>query len=172
MKTEIGEYIVGAHLKIVEGCDVVSYNVRPPGGGHASLGELDVVGFHFGKGIVYVCEVTTHICGVLYKNYDTTVQKVTDKHLRQRAYAQQNLQQFKDIRYQFWSPVVPSGLVKRLHAIRGMEIVVNEAYTSRVDELRARAKKMTEDTNNPFFRTLQILERLRRTTLVDGRIRS
>ena len=30
MKTEMGEYIVGAYLKLVEGCDVVDYNVRPP----------------------------------------------------------------------------------------------------------------------------------------------
>lgn len=28
--TEMGEYVVGAYLKLVEGCDVVDYNVRMP----------------------------------------------------------------------------------------------------------------------------------------------
>jgi hypothetical protein len=41
MRTEVGEYVVGAWLKIGLGCDVVDYNVRPPGGGLNGLGELD-----------------------------------------------------------------------------------------------------------------------------------
>jgi len=32
MLTDIGEFIVGAHLQLVEGCDVIDYNVRPPCG--------------------------------------------------------------------------------------------------------------------------------------------
>jgi len=43
-----GEQLVGAYLKIVEGCDVVSYNVRPPGGGLRGL-ELEKI-----KGLVTV----------------------------------------------------------------------------------------------------------------------
>ena len=42
-------YIVGAYLKLIEGCDVIDYNVRPPGGGMAGLSELDVVGLDFIK---------------------------------------------------------------------------------------------------------------------------
>lgn len=30
MRADIGEQIVGAYLKVIEKCDVVSYNVRPP----------------------------------------------------------------------------------------------------------------------------------------------
>lgn len=49
MATEMGEYLVGAYLKLVEGCDFVDYNVRVPGGGMAGLNELDVVGIHFNR---------------------------------------------------------------------------------------------------------------------------
>jgi hypothetical protein len=47
MATEMGEYLVGAYLKLVLGCGVVDYNARPPGGGLQGLGELDVIGFDF-----------------------------------------------------------------------------------------------------------------------------
>jgi hypothetical protein len=33
IKTDIGEYAVGAYLKIIKKCDFVDYNVRSPGGG-------------------------------------------------------------------------------------------------------------------------------------------
>jgi len=44
MVTDIGEYIVGASLQMLYKCDVVDYNVRPPGGGIRGLSELDVIG--------------------------------------------------------------------------------------------------------------------------------
>jgi len=47
MATEMGEYAVGAYLALVEHCDVVSYNVRRPGGKSEGLNELDVVGLEF-----------------------------------------------------------------------------------------------------------------------------
>ena len=31
MLTDIGEFIVGAHLQLIEECDFIDYNVRPPG---------------------------------------------------------------------------------------------------------------------------------------------
>ena len=59
IKTDIGEYIVGAYLKIIKKCDFVDYNVRPPGGGLEGLNELDVVELDFKNEIAYLCEVTT-----------------------------------------------------------------------------------------------------------------
>ena len=59
IKTDIGEYIVGAYLKITKKCDFVDYNVRPPGGGLEGLNELDVVELDFKNEIAYLCEVTT-----------------------------------------------------------------------------------------------------------------
>jgi len=39
MLTDIGEFIVGAYLQLIEECDVIDYNVRPPGGGLEGLNE-------------------------------------------------------------------------------------------------------------------------------------
>ena len=66
MAPEMGEYLVGAYLKLILECDFVDYGVRVPGGGVQGLNELDVVGIHFDKKTAYLCEVTTHIRGLLY----------------------------------------------------------------------------------------------------------
>lgn len=66
MVTDIGEYAVGAYLKIELNCDVLDYNVRPPGGGMAGLAEFDVLGFNFSARTAYLCEVTTHLRGLTY----------------------------------------------------------------------------------------------------------
>jgi len=86
MLTNIGEYIVGAYLKLKLGCDFVDYNVRPPGGGLEGLHELDVIGLDFKNSIAYLCEVTTHIRGTLYRDNRTTVERVKKKHERQKEY--------------------------------------------------------------------------------------
>ena len=78
IKTDIGEYAVGAYLKIIKKCDFVDYNVRSPGGGLEGLNELDVVGLDFKNKTAYLCEVTTHIRGVLYKDNITTVNKINN----------------------------------------------------------------------------------------------
>ena len=49
IKTDIGEYIVGAYLKIIKECDFVDYNVRPPGGGLEGLNESNIVGLDYKK---------------------------------------------------------------------------------------------------------------------------
>jgi hypothetical protein len=62
----------------------------------------------------------------------------------------------------FWSPRVPRGrLLEALKTIEGLELVANADYTARVEELRGLARKTKDDTGNPFFRTLQLLECLR-----------
>jgi hypothetical protein len=162
MATEMGEYIVGAYLKLVLECDVVDYNARPPGGGLKGLGELDVIGFSFGKRIAYLCEVTTHLDGLLIgANATATIQKLADKHVRQRAYANEYLNDFEH-RFMFWSPVVRPGLVPPLKQLSGFELFINEQYAAAVDRLREKARNSTADANNPAFRVLQILEHLRR----------
>lgn len=163
MKTEMGEYIAGCYLKLVLDCDVVDYNVRFPGGGLKGLNELDVVGFRFSDKTAFVCEVTTHIRGVLYKNNSTTVKKIIEKHRVQKKYADKRLRLFRNKRYMFWSPVVPKGYItSHLAKIRDLELIINSDYASCVDELRDKARSLTHDVGNPFFRALQILEHLRR----------
>ena len=162
MTAEMGEYVVGAYLKLEEQCNFVDYNVRPPGGGLEGLKELDVVGFNFSSGTAYLCEVTTHIRGLLITNNQQTVKRVKEKYQRQQDYAKQYLRNFKTHRYMFWSPVVPKGyLTKNLGEIEGLELILNSKYRECVTQLRHRAQCELQDTGNPFFRSLQILEHLR-----------
>ena len=162
MVTEVGEYLVGAYLKLCLGCDFVDYNVRPPGGGLEGLEELDVLGLNFDQDAAYLCEVTTHIGGLLYVSNTETIARIKKKHRRQKQYARKYLCKFGHVHYMFWSPVVPKGALTRgLATIRGLEVVINGDYKQRVDELRDLARETTHDTKNPVFRTLQILEHLR-----------
>lgn len=159
MKTEIGEYVVGAYLKLILECDVVDYNVRQRGGGLAGLGELDVIGLRFRDKTAFICEATTHITGMLIKTAAETVKKVKEKHARQIEYASSNLKDFPTIHYMLWSPRVNSReMLAGFRQIDGIEFVINNDYARKVEELRELAANMTGDTNNPFFRTLQILE--------------
>ena len=163
MKTDVGEYIVGAYLKIITACDVIDYNVRVPGGGLEGLNELDVIGLDFKSQTAYLCEVTTHIRGVLYKDNPATIKRIQKKYEHQRRYAERYLTPFPKRHFMFWSPVVPKGIVTNaLEQIEGLELIVNAKYAACIDELKVRAKNTTHDTNNPFFRALQILEHLRR----------
>ncbi len=162
MLTDIGEFIVGAHLQLIEKCDLIDYNVRPPGGGMKGLGELDVVGLNFNSNTAYLCEVTTHIRGLLYKDNQETISKIKKKHKRQKEYADKYLKNFKNHIYMFWSPVVPVGyLTKHLSEIENLEIIINGEYKNRIEELRLLAKDTTYDARNPFFRMLQIMEHMR-----------
>ena len=162
MAAEMGECVVGAYLKLEEGCDFVDYNVRPPGGGLEGLQELDVVGLNFKSETAYLCEVTTHIRGLLYVDNRTTVERVENKYRRQRRYADHYLGNFATHRFMFWSPVVPVGyLTENLDRMEGLELVINARYRERVDRLRERARVEAQDTGNPFFRALQIIEHLR-----------
>lgn len=163
MATEMGEYLVGAYLRVVLGCDVVDYNVRLAGGGSTGQNELDVVGMDFDRGIAYLCEVATHVKGLNYgKGNADTVLQLTKKHDWQRSYASQRLAQFPVHRFMFWSPNVPVGaLTKGLSSIETLELVVNGEYKRRVAELAQCAGRQKEDIGNPAFRLLQVLEALR-----------
>lgn len=162
MLTDIGEFIVGAYLQLIEKCDFIDYNVRPPGGGLKGLGELDVVGLSFKSNTAYLCEVTTHIRGVLYKNNQETVSRIKRKHKRQKEYAKEHLTNFDNHRFMFWSPVVHVGYVtKHLSEIESLESIINGEYKSRIEQLRLLAKDTTHDARNPFFRMLQIMEHMR-----------
>ena len=161
MLTHMGEYLVGSYLKLIEGCDVVDYNVRPPGGGLKGLGELDVIGLNFKTNTAYFCEVTTHITGLLYVNNKETVDRINRKHKRQQEYAKEYRDNFKNHRFMFWSPRVSRGYItENLTKTETLELVINGDYGLKVNELRTLAKTYTHDTQNPFFRTLQILEHM------------
>ncbi len=160
--TDIGEYIVGAYLKLIKKCDIIDYNARPPGGGLKGLEELDVVGLDFKNKTAYLCEVTTHIRGVLYKNNVETIKRIKAKYARQKDYAKKHLKQFPNRHFMFWSPVVPEGYItNNLRKLSGLDLIINKDYSACIEVLRHEAAHTTNDTGNPFFRVLQILEHLR-----------
>ena len=163
MLTDIGEFIVGAYLQLIEKCDFIDYNVRPPGGGLKGLGELDVVGLNFNSSTAYLCEVATHILGLTSnKGNQETVNRIKKKHERQKEYASQHLTNFKKHKFMFWSPVVPVGYItEHINEIESLEAIINGEYKRRIEQLRLLAKNETKDVNNPFFRMLQIMEHMR-----------
>jgi hypothetical protein len=160
MATEMGEYIVGAYLRLVLECDVVDYNARPPGGGLPGLNELDVVGFSFGKRIAYLCEVATHLHGLRGTTAKPIINRLTEKHEWQCRFAKNYLRGFKP-HFMFWSPIAGPILIPELKGIGFDELFINKGYKDAVDKLRTEARKSRADANNPAFRVLQILEHLR-----------
>ena len=162
MSADTGEYFVGAYLKYALHCNLIDYNVRESGGGLKGLGELDVIGYDFKNDVVYLCEVTTHIKGLLYTDIANTIIKIQQKHINQKNYALNNLQRFKNIKYMFWSPYVPvGGITDGLNQISGLDLVINSDYTIKFKELEIIAATQSHPDTNPVFRTLQIMGHLK-----------
>lgn len=168
MKTEIGEYVIGAYLRIIIGCDYVDYNVRPLEEGRGGQGELDVIGVKLEKDKeeIFLCEVSTHLDGLVYGNYKETVERIISKYKRQRDYREKYIPKHFQVHYMMYSPkVLPklNGMLKdeAQKSLKGLKFVINKDYYDMIEELRKRAKKTTKDFGNPFFRTLQVLAHLR-----------
>ncbi|SRR6266571_1523210 len=168
--TEMGEFLVGAWLKVVQKCDFIQYDDRLPGGGMSGLAEIDVIGLKLKSKEAYLCEVTTHVRGLGIKDYPTTKEKLRTKFLSDKKYANEMLKDFPTRHYMFWSPVVPEGkLMLLLNELKkelkeedlDLEIVINRQYAERVERLKNEAHEKHEDTGNPAFRLLQILGHLR-----------
>ncbi len=163
MPVDISEYLVGAYLRLVEKCDCIDYNVRTPDGGREGLNELDVVGINLKTNVAFLCEVTTHIRGLLYKNNQETVHRITKKYKWQQEFAARHLRRFRPI-CQFWSPVVPVGILTRNLAQitdKKLELIVNGEYKRRIEKLEGLAAREHRYSENPAFRLLQILKHLR-----------
>ena len=163
MPAEIGEYVVGAFLRLCEQCDVIDYNARSPEKGVEGMTEIDVIGLRFGDQTAFLCEVATHLDGLNYGSFADTVSRINKKKFdRQRAYAASNLHSFSTHRFMLWSPRVAAGaLTVFFDELQGLELVINKEYTARVEKLRILAKATTKEIGNPFFRSLQLLEHLR-----------
>jgi len=159
---EMGEYLVGAYLKLIEGCDLVDYGVRVPDGGMEGLRELDVVGLRLADRQAFLCEVATHLDGLLYgSGPQETIERIRQKYEHQRDYARRYLASFEP-RFMLWAPVVSRGpLTEGLAAIEGLQLVINGEYKRRVEALLEKAKRERQLTGNPVFRVFQILGALR-----------
>ncbi|HRF95573.1 MAG TPA: hypothetical protein PLZ51_10275 [Aggregatilineales bacterium] len=176
MAKDIGEEIVGAWLRHVEGCDFVQYNVPT----RKKQGEIDVVGLNLQTHIVYVCEVATHTQGLEYTRYGVTntYNGLLKKFNVDIEYAKKYLSEFTQ-KFMFWSPVVrlPVGdatkhnifldlahIQKEVFTTHGVEIemVINENYLNKVNQLKNQSGEETAASEYPVFRMLQIIGSLER----------
>ena len=160
--TEMGEYLVGAYLKLVLDCNLAIYNQRIE-----KQREIDVIGLNTKRSVAYLCEVATHLEGLNYgESNEHTIKTLFKKIKAFHEYGEKNLPGMKTI-CMLWSPYVPVGyLTDSLAEMEKqfnfeVEFVINEKYASEVNELRKRAKKETKKSGEPFYRALQILEHLR-----------
>jgi Holliday junction resolvase-like predicted endonuclease len=162
-----GESLVGSYLHYIVGCQLVLHNTVTPG----EQGELDVIGVQLTDATrtVWFCEVTTHIQGFNYGEFESTVRKVRDKIRRARVFADATFPDHVH-HYEIWSPVVRVGrLTEAFDRLESefseddlnVKFVINERYSQRVRELVEHARKNTSATSEPAYRLLQILTRLR-----------
>lgn len=139
---------------------------------------------------IYVCEVVTHLDGGLYSgspddtdewwmeysntsSYHHSLETLWRKFMDGYRYVDQT---FPDAEYsfQFWAPVVAGGH-KRGYLIQGLdrledefeaetneslELVINEDYSIRIEDLQDEARGDTSNYGSPAFRFIQILENL------------
>jgi hypothetical protein len=160
---DIGESLVGAYLRYVAGCDFVVYGTQTE-----QQGEIDVIGFEITARRVRLCEVATHLDGLLYGNGNAdTAKKIRQKTERAAKFAA-SMFDGQEAVIEWWSPKASPVLVGLLEQIQGehraegmqLEFVVNETYSARVCELMTVAARATSPTPEPFFRALQILTHL------------
>jgi hypothetical protein len=70
---ESGELLVGSYLRLIEQCELVTYNQRSHEEGNQL--EIDVIGVdntEADEQVVYTCEVVTHIDGLHYSGRPDT----------------------------------------------------------------------------------------------------
>lgn len=160
----MGESLVGAYMRYVEEADFVVYGTRTD-----QQGEIDIIAFKQNPPEVILCEVATHLDGLLYgTGYPATAAKVRQKMERAIEFAEQMFSEHQR-RFEWWSPRIQPGLIAQLEPVitdladqgTEVEIITNEIYAARVAALAARAKQDTKATGEPFFRALQILTHLK-----------
>jgi hypothetical protein len=186
---ESGELLVGSYLRLIEKCELVTYNQRSHEEGNQL--EIDVIGVdntESGEQVVYTCEVVTHIDGLLYPGtpdtdrwaeyggdgYQNTLERLWRKFNADREYVTELFDADSYV-FQFWSPVVRGNrdekyLLTGLYDMADefedetgaeLELVINEEYTERMEALREKAGQTEKDYGELGFRILQILEHLR-----------
>ncbi|GMA92886.1 hypothetical protein [Homoserinibacter gongjuensis] len=100
-----------------------------------------------------------HLDGLNYGSYAETAKKIETKIATALAYSRE-IYQNDHPTVEFWAPTVPSGLLDKL-SIPGVEFVVNEGFTGRVNELAALAAGGTKQYGDASFRFLQLLTHLK-----------
>ncbi|MWV64486.1 hypothetical protein GRS48_06560 [Halorubrum sp. JWXQ-INN 858] len=183
---KIGEQLVGAFHKLINECEVVSYNQFSERAGDQM--EVDVLAIKTNEGHqqVYVCEVVTHLDGINYGGspsddywnefgstaYQGTLDTIYQKFIVDHDYVTRVFDNADEYQFQLWSPYVAEGyltsgldqLVERFEQEYGEEIdlKINGTYTEDIEKLRSRAGQETKQRGESAYRLLQILEHMRR----------
>lgn len=166
---DIGESIVGAYMRYIRECEVIVYNTFL----RDRQGEIDVVALKTGTPReVWLCEVTTHIGGMLYvdgEGRDGTISKLRDKLRRAREFASVTFPG-DTLHFEIWSPRVAKGkLTTSFGTLRkeaaelemDLDFIINEDYTEKMRELVEHARRNPSATSEPAYRMLQVLTHLR-----------
>lgn len=171
MAEDIGENLVGSYLRYVAGCQFVVFNTHFPD----EQGEIDVIGLKLGNPReIWLCEVVTHIRGILYGTHGRTVAKIRDKIERARRFADATFPGDTHY-YEIWSPKVPKGRLtadfdelERQYSSAELDLhfIINERYTERIQKLVEHARGNSSATSEQAYRLLQILTRLKGTLRV------
>lgn len=163
-----GELLVGAYLRLITECQLVVYNQHSSHQGNQN--EIDVIGVHTtpsGEQEIYSCEVVTHLNGIGYGNYEESHARLKKKFQHHRREITEIFHSADAYRFQLWSPNVQPGLVTRLEELpeafadtddMTFDLVINEEYTERIDDLRDEAASTTKQRGELAFRLIQILE--------------
>ena len=168
---EVGEYGVGAYLQFVEKCDYVLYN-QPTGRGQ---GEIDVIGIRYADRVVFVCEAAFHLRGLRYvakktePGPGTSAKAVIDRMCKKFQRASEALpRMFPEYtpQYQFWTIKSRPDINNRWPPLCeqlgfAVEFIHGQEFIERMRQLRNKARKDQRHVDNPFYRTLQILEQSR-----------
>jgi hypothetical protein len=189
IQAQIGEQIVGSYLRIINDCDIVSYNQRSKEEGQQM--EIDVLGVESTSGsqTVYGCEVVTHIRGSLYSgdpdqsgwwdnfgnpSYQHSLERIWDKFDEDYKLLKEVFDDAEEYKLQFWAPYVSRGiLTDGLEELQSqfeeeygehIELIINGDYSERVGELQDAASDTKKSYDEPAFRFLQILEHMRKPT--------
>lgn len=187
-QARLGELIVGAYLRIIRGCEIVSYNQRSEEAGDQM--EMDVLGIRSedGQQTVYGCEVITHLNGMRYsgtpdtdeweefgnETHQNTIERIWKKFNEDYRLITKTFDDADEYELEVWSPVVPEGnRTEGLEELRRRfekehenpqirpKIIINGEYSDRVEKLQERASETEKRYEEPAFRFLQILEHRR-----------
>jgi hypothetical protein len=165
-QAKAGEMLVGAYHKFIGDCDFVTYQ-------KTSLDtqtEVDVVGVDLdGEQEIYACEVVTHLGGMGYGSYQENRDRLERKFKRAEKLVTTEYDNAEMYTFQLWSLNTPKGLVTPLSELADefeddtgyeLELVMNDDYAERIQDLRDLASSKNAQTNDFAFRFLQIFEYL------------
>jgi hypothetical protein len=166
---EMGEYAAGAWLRLKADCEIVVYDqeLNPTG---REMNEVDVIGLDLEHRKAYFCEVATHLKGVNYgKGNKDSAERIEKKFDAASKYSRIAFPGW-DIRFMFWAPYVPEGILtnlledfKQRFQVKGIsiELIINKIYTKQINDLQELARSDAREKGEPFYRVLQILGHLR-----------